>query len=148
MTSRNIPQFTHTATRGVSVPRLMPEVISILEQSMNETHQYTVTGLLNYGKGAQRSSSSSFGPREPHVLFFINACDDASRMPEASGWVNGLADQIKATGRTMKSNYINFATPEERVDESFGGNWTKLQELKGQVDPENVFQFAQPKLAA
>ena len=68
-------------------------------------------------------------------------------MPEASGWVNGLADQIKATGQTMKSNYINFATPEERVDESFGNNWMKLQELKGQVDPENVFQFAQPNLA-
>ena len=147
MTSQNIPQFTHTATRGVSVPRLTPEVISILDQSMSETHKYTVTGLLNYGKGAQSNSSSSFGLREPHVLLFINACEEAARIPEASGWVNGLVDQIKATGQAMKSNYVNFATPEERVDESFGNNWMKLQELKGQVDPENVFQFAQPNLA-
>lgn len=148
MTSQSIPQFAHTATRGVSVPRLTPEVISILEQSMNEAHQYTVTGLLNYGKGAQSNASSSFGLREPHVLFFINACEEAARMPEASGWVNGLADRIKATGQAMKPNYVSFATPEERVDESFGDNWAKLQELKGQVDPENLFQFAQPKLAA
>ena len=63
-------------------------------------------------------------------------------MPAASGWVNGLADQLKATGQTLKASYASFAAPEELADDLFGAELARLRELKGQVDPENVFQFA------
>lgn len=140
-TTQSIPLSAHTATRGVSIPQLTPEIITILEKSLANT-QYTVTGLLNYGQSAQANASSSFSLRQPHVQLFINACDEVAQMATASSWVNGLADQLKATGQTMKASYASFAAPEESVDDVFGAELAKLQELKDQVDPENVFQFA------
>lgn len=120
---------------------MTPEIISILDRSLANT-KYTVTGLLNYGQSAQANPSSSFSLRAPHVQLFINACDEAVQMPAASGWVNGLADQLKATGQTLKASYASFAAPEELADDLFGAELARLRELKGQVDPENVFQFA------
>lgn len=122
---------------------MTPKIIDILQQSLtNAQTSYTVTGLLNYGRSVQAKQPASFGLRAPHVQLFINACNDESvRMDDAFGWVNGLADQIQATEQAMDGSYASFAAPGDKVDESFGAGLDKLRELKGAVDPENVFRF-------
>ncbi|OJJ84495.1 FAD-binding oxidoreductase [Aspergillus glaucus CBS 516.65] len=141
LTTKDIPLSAHTATRGVSITRMTPEVIDILQQSLSEAGaSYTVTGLLNYGRSAQTNSSASFGLREPHAQLFVNAYDELARMADASGWVNGLANRIQNTGQAMEASYASFAAPGDKVNESFGDGLDKLRELKAEIDPSNVFR--------
>lgn len=107
---------------------------------------YTVTALLSHGRSAQPTTSSCFGARQPHVLFHINARDTPEWMHEASKWANKVASNLYYTGQTMKSTYVSFMEEGEQTKESFEGNWEELQALKRDVDPDNVFVFAQPKL--
>lgn len=139
LTSKDIPVSTHAATRGVSVLRLTPEIIDMLEISLSKKSNYTVTGLLNYGRSAQANSDSAFSQRDPHVLLFVNAIDEAANMEAAANWVNGLADQLKVTDQAMQTSYASFAQPQERM---FGGDFERLAGLKERVDPHNVFRFA------
>lgn len=69
-------------------------------------------------------------------------------MHEAEAWVEGMVKELKATGEVMRPVYVNFMGKDERAEEAFGdqenGVWKRLRKLKGRVDREDLFAFAQP----
>lgn len=137
------------STRSASIPRFSPETIALLvkyTESIPDACQYNVIAHIGHGEGTRPNVASSFGTREPHVLFHINACDEPEHIQRARDWVDGLRKDVIATGQAMKPVYVSFMGEDEEPRESYGRNWERLQALKSTVDRGNLFQFAQPRL--
>lgn len=148
-TSRPVDLPVNVYTCCVSIPRFTSSTVAPLIKYANripDVRQYNVIAHIGHGKLTHRNPSSCFGTRQPHVLFHINASDEAERMADAEDWVEGLVGELKATGETMKPVYVNFMGEDERTEESFGENWEKLRTLKKMVDKDNMFRFSQPRI--
>ena len=48
--------------------------------------------------------------------------DESERMADAEGWVQGLVNELKATGEVTKPVYVSFMGLDEPTDDSFEGN--------------------------
>ena len=89
---------------------------------------------------------SCFVLREPHILLHINTCTTEDKMAEAAEWPEGIVRKLKEAGEVLPEGYVNFMGLDERTDGCFGENWERLKAVKKNVDPKNVFRFAQPMI--
>lgn len=149
MTSRpvNYPVYIHS--NSVSTRRLTAGTVSEVKKAIEaipDTRQYNIIAHITHGKGSKPNLSSCFATREPHVLFHINASDDADKTDDGLSWVNSVVAGLHATKETITPVYVSFMGQDQATDKSFGDGWNRLKALKKKHDANNVFQFAQPKL--
>jgi hypothetical protein len=71
---------------------------------------------------------------------------------QALGWNTSLWQDFKhiESGNLLPSTYISLEppdqTPGDPLSKIFGSNDQEVRKLKGEYDPENVFDLALPKL--
>ncbi|CAJ2509006.1 Uu.00g140320.m01.CDS01 [Anthostomella pinea] len=149
ITSRPVTDPANVYTRSASIPSFTTATVAELKQRIEaipDTRQYNVIAHIGHGKSTEPNPSSCFATRQPHVLFHINACDEADEMTGAAAWVDEVVSGLKSTGELMKPVYVSFMGEDENTDQSFGDGWERLKALKRRHDAKDTFRHAQPKL--
>ena len=102
---------------------------------------------LNHFRGAfaqTPNDATPFGHRNALFAFSQDAFwNDPAESEAHIGWVRGCWDAMRA--HSLRGAYINFMADEgqERVRESYGGNYDRLVEAKNKYDPTNLFRLNQ-----
>ena len=76
-------------------------------------------------------------------VHYLGMWADASQDGEQIAWVRKVADAMKPWAQ--KGTYLNYLSDEgeERVSESFGPHYKRMEELKNKYDPTNLFRLNQ-----
>jgi len=77
------------------------------------------------------------------AVHILGEWPDANENEEQIAWVRNVAAAIKPWAQT--GTYLNYLMDEgeERVKESFGAHYKRMQELKNKYDPMNLFRLNQ-----
>jgi len=101
-------------------------------------------------QSASPQPNSVFTAREPHfVLELIGAVAKLEDAKDAVDWITTFWEEMKKIDpeNILESTYISL-TPPEHLDLSkiYGSNLETIKDLKREYDPENVFNFAIPRI--
>ena len=106
-------------------------------------------------RGAALNSDigSVFGTRDPHFLLeILGGAVVKENREQALDWSTSLWQDFKhiESGNLLPSTYISLEppdqTPGDPLSKIFGSNDREVRNLKGEYDPEDVFDLALPKL--
>jgi FAD/FMN-containing dehydrogenase len=141
------PRGMHYYWKSEFVPALRDELVETyhaqfegLTAPANQIVLFQVDGALNEhpeDDGAVGNRDAAFAC----VVQSMSKGDDASVVAANREWVRNAWQSLKpySTG----GNYINFQTedePEDRTAECYRSNFERLQRIKAEVDPENLFR--------
>ncbi len=102
---------------------------------------------LNHFRGAfaqAPNDATPFGHRNALFAFSQDAFwSDPAESEAHIGWVRGCWDAMRA--HSPRGAYVNYMDDEgqERVRESYGGNYDRLVAVKNKYDPTNLFHLNQ-----
>ncbi len=105
------------------------------------THFYPVDGAVN-DVGVE---DTAFGYRDATWSQVFIGCDpDPAKADAVRDWTRGYNEALRpyAAG----AGYVNFMMDDEgegRVKATYGSNYPRLQQVKAEYDPENVFRVNQ-----
>jgi hypothetical protein len=89
---------------------------------------------------------SAFNAREPHFVVEISpTVSDAGKLESALTWGREFCDALKATDKTniLDVSYVSFLAEDEFDHQTvYGEDLGFLRDVKGRVDPGNVFRNA------
>jgi FAD/FMN-containing dehydrogenase len=106
-----------------------------------ELHIHHLGGAM----GRVAPGATAFTDRTaPFILNAIARTPDPAQLPEHAGWAREARDTMAAYG--SGSTYVNFTSEggAQRVKQAYPpGIYTRLQSVKDQYDPTNVFRFNQ-----
>uniref|UniRef100_A0A093VYQ9 6-hydroxy-D-nicotine oxidase n=1 Tax=Talaromyces marneffei PM1 TaxID=1077442 RepID=A0A093VYQ9_TALMA len=145
-----IDEPVNVYTRCFVIPKWTPKTVDVLlnaTRAIPKMRKYNIGSHIGHGKHTRENATSCFPYRKPHILFHINACDDTDKMDEAKAWVEKLVADLVATGEGELGVYVSFMGEDEQTKQSFADNWDQMRAIKAKVDTNNLFQFAQPRLA-
>jgi hypothetical protein len=90
------------------------------------------------------ADATAFAHRDSRIMANVAAIyENAEDLPEHTGWVEGLAGELK---QGDDGAYVGFLGDEgdERIRAAYpGGTWERLAAIKARYDPENVFRLNQ-----
>jgi FAD/FMN-containing dehydrogenase len=129
---------------------LTPDVIStVAATGAARTSPLSFIALHHFhGVGTQVApDATAFGLRREHFLMEIVAAWDPSGNEDGAvhrQWVCDLSSAIAPLA--LPGGYPNFLTPDnrEQLGSAYGGNASRLRDLKRRYDPENVFSSTIP----
>jgi len=103
-------------------------------------HLYSVNGAIQ-DKGNHDTAYAYRDASFIHVMLVEDG--DASKMPGHIAWVREYWDALRP--HSAGGAYVNFLMDEgsERVQATYRGNYGRLQQVKKQYDPHNVFRVNQ-----
>ncbi len=105
------------------------------------THIYPVDGAVHDVK----AEDTAFAYRDATWSQVFIGCDpDPASVDAVREWTRGYSDALRpyAAG----AGYVNFMMDDEgqgRVKATYGANYPRLQQIKAEYDPENVFRVNQ-----
>ena len=103
-------------------------------------HLYSTNGAVQ----DVDASATAYSYRESIFNHVILAMDpDASTMPANIDWVRGYWDALRP--HSAGGAYVNFMMDEgtDRVQATYRDNYPRLQQVKAEYDPQNVFRINQ-----
>ncbi len=103
-------------------------------------HLYSTNGAVQ----DVDSAATAYSYRESTFNHVILSCDsDAERMPANIEWVRGYYDALRP--HSAGGAYVNFMMDEgtDRVQATYRDNYPRLQQVKAEYDPQNLFRINQ-----
>jgi len=143
---------------AVSFRTLSPEILTIIGQALERMPADPGTGFSIHILGSQSPSTtdkilaqgSCFNPeaRQGHfMLELIGSAVDRTKLDESQIWMEKLHSSLLASGEAMAGTYVSLAKPGDYgLQEIYGENWNRVQELKKSLDPKGIFGKAVPRL--
>lgn len=123
-------------------------LLRMIEHSRRQPGPFSTTDIWPVGPGIKRGSldDSAFFGREAAYLLNVEANWEDPGDDEAHiQWVRSLIDEMGEF--SDGSRYLNFAGFQEEGDAmmaaSYGPQYRRLQALKAQYDPDNIFRLNQ-----
>jgi len=119
---------------------------TILERVASSRAVMAVTQMRVLGGAMARvpADATAFAHRDSRIMVnVVAAYESPEDVPEHTGWVEGLAGELK---QGDDGAYVGFLDDEsdERVRAAYpGGTWERLAAIKARYDPENVFHLNQ-----
>ena len=119
---------------------------TILERVASSRAVMAVTQMRVLGGAMARvpADATAFAHRNSRIMVnVVAAYESPEDVPEHTGWVEGLAGELK---QGDDGAYVGFLDDEsdERVRAAYpGGTWERLAAIKARYDPENVFHLNQ-----
>lgn len=103
-------------------------------------HLYSLNGAIQ-DVGSDETAYSYRDAPFTHVM--LTEDSDASRMPGNIAWVRDYWDALRP--HSAGGAYVNFMMDEggDRVKATYRGNYPRLQKIKRQYDPDNLFRVNQ-----
>jgi len=101
--------------------------------------------LLFYLNGAATRvapDATAFSARKPQWDFDAIGCwENAEDSPERIAWVRDLWQRVEPELEgTVYLNHLSADDLPEKLRASYGGNYTRLQQIKSRYDPDNLFR--------
>jgi len=101
--------------------------------------------LLFYLNGAATRvapDATAFAARSPQWDFDAIGCwDDAAESPERIAWVRDFWSRVEPELEgTVYLNHLSADDQPEKLRASYGANYRRLQRVKAQYDPDNLFR--------
>jgi FAD/FMN-containing dehydrogenase len=129
--------------------REIPDEAVVLNREWNErmpgfkagSHLYPVDGAVQ----DVDADATAFAYRDATWSQVFIGCDpDPAKADDLRAWTRGYSEALRpyAAG----AGYVNFMMDDEdhgRVKATYGGNYPRLQQVKKEYDPENVFRVNQ-----
>jgi hypothetical protein len=144
------PSFPHDwwyYIRSCNLAELTDEVIDVLvDHGLRIVSPVTVFSIFHLGGAVARvgEDETAFGGRDAgHTVNVIGITVSRDGFEEEREWARGLWTALEPHQR---SAYVNFLMEEgeERVRQAYGAEkYDRLQALKREYDPENVFRLNQ-----
>jgi FAD/FMN-containing dehydrogenase len=137
----------HNYWRGDFVRELSDEAIDVyvdhgsrVPNPFSSMHLYPVDGVA--ARVAPDTTAWNFRDAKWAQVIFA-ADSDPSKLDGLRTWVRGYSDALKPY--SAGGAYLNFLMDEgeERVQESYRDNFSRLAEIKGRYDPTNLFHVNQ-----
>ncbi len=103
-------------------------------------HLYSTNGAVQ----DVDSAATAYSYRESTFNHVILSCDaDAAKMPDNIAWVRGYYDDLRP--HSAGGAYVNFMMDEgsDRVQATYRDNYPRLQRIKAEYDPQNIFRINQ-----
>ncbi|MEZ4495845.1 MAG: BBE domain-containing protein [Thermomicrobiales bacterium] len=103
-------------------------------------HLYSTNGAVQ----DVDSAATAYSYRESTFNHVILSCDaDAAKMPDNIQWVRGYYDDLRP--HSAGGAYVNFMMDEgsDRVQATYRDNYPRLQRIKAEYDPQNIFRINQ-----
>ena len=128
-------------------PELPDEAIEALVTAAAEPPSTMTTVLVQPQGGATRrvpDGETALGWRGAKwAVHILGLWPDPSENERQIAWVRGVADAIKPWAQ--EGTYLNYLSDEgeDRVKESFGHHYKRMEELKNKYDPTNFFRLNQ-----
>ncbi|KAL2844092.1 hypothetical protein BJY01DRAFT_248337 [Aspergillus pseudoustus] len=148
---RHFAKTTHGRMWTISMKQITEEVARVIAQYTakmpDDPHiLFDMHQLRACSPSARPNNDSVFSAREPHFEFEINTIvEDQGKLQVALAWGEDFREALRRTSaeNIMPVQYLSFMR-EEEVDHSriFGEHLPFLQELKRNLDPDNVFNAA------
>jgi FAD/FMN-containing dehydrogenase len=119
---------------------------TILERVASSSAVMAATQIRVVGGAMARvpADATAFAHRDSRIMANVAAIyENAEDVPEHTGWVEGLAGELK---QGDDGAYVGFLGDEgdERIRAAYpGGTWERLAAIKARYDPENVFHLNQ-----
>ncbi|MDD7968967.1 FAD-binding oxidoreductase [Actinomycetospora lemnae] len=117
---------------------VLVEHAGAMPSPMSVVHLYTLSGAYCTPEDAATAFSGGRSPRL--AVFIIGMTPDEESHPVERAWVRGLFDAL-APHAMGRGAYINGMGGDDahRVPSAYGDKYARLQRIKAQYDPENVF---------
>jgi FAD/FMN-containing dehydrogenase len=135
----------HYTVKTRWLPELTPDVISLLlTGASNRTSPFTLIALQHFHGAPTRVplEATAFGLRREHFLVkILVAWETSTQVGSATHrqWAQNLSHALDSAA--LPGGYPNLLGPEERdrIALAYGGNLTRLQDVKRRFDPESIF---------
>jgi FAD/FMN-containing dehydrogenase len=128
-------------------PELPDEAIDALAEAAAEPIS-TMTAVLVQPQGGAAArvpdGATALGWRGAKwSVHYLGMWEDAGQNAEQIAWVRKVADALKPWAQ--EGTYLNYLSDEgeDRVKESFGHHYKRMEELKNKYDPTNFFRLNQ-----
>jgi hypothetical protein len=128
-------------------PELPDEAIEVLVEACSEPISTMTTILIQPQGGATARvpvGATAIGWRGAKwSIHYLGMWEDASQNAEQIAWVRKVTDALSPWAQ--KGTYLNYLSDEgeDRVKESFGPHYKRMEELKNKYDPTNFFRLNQ-----
>jgi FAD/FMN-containing dehydrogenase len=128
-------------------PELPDEAIDVLVEACAEPISTMTTILVQPQGGATArvpDGATALGWRGAKwSIHYLGMWEDASQNDQQIAWVRKVTAAV--TPWAQKGTYLNYLSDEgeDRVKESFGPHYKRMEELKNKYDPTNFFRLNQ-----
>jgi FAD binding domain/Berberine and berberine like len=131
--------------KSVSLDRLTEDVVRAIVRSFEVVPSpHTLITIDHVHGRALRvaPADTAYGVRRPFVLLINSNWGGASEDRANTGWTRTLFSDISKQYDIGGPAYVNYLDRDDgaRIAESYGGNLTRLTQVKNTYDPHNVFR--------
>ncbi|KAF4972079.1 hypothetical protein FZEAL_9672 [Fusarium zealandicum] len=148
--SSEISEPVNVTSRHTSITKFSDKTLAVLIdacEAMPDQASCTISASILHGKAARPNPASSFGTRQPHIMFHINAItEDAAAEQIGVAWVDHLVDALGSTDESVGPTYVSFMESARDAETCYGSNWDRLRAVKKSVDPRDVFRHCHGRL--
>lgn len=121
----------------------------ILEANANPPSPNTLSSIWNFGGATAKVSteSTAFGDRSMPYMYSIDSIWTEPEDDEANiGWTRDQWARLQPYSYNGRM-YLNFPglgeEGQQMLENTFGGNYARLRDIKKKYDPQNLFRFNQ-----
>ena len=107
----------------------------------NAARLYIVLHGMPGKKGLLKPSDSAFYWRYKDFIVQFQAWWGDHSSPDEKQYLHWIESSRKALEPHLQGAFVNFVDKDIPVEEYYGGNFTRLKEIKKKWDPNNVFHF-------
>ena len=148
MFDASAPWGLHSYEKAIYVDDLTDGVIdAIVEHQAKKMSPLSFVPIFNFGGAFRRmdEEATAFGgSRETGYVINISATTPSPDEFDAErSWVRAYWSATASRTRRGSGGYVNFMTEydEDRVRNSYGAKYERLQQIKAAFDPDNVFHL-------
>jgi FAD/FMN-containing dehydrogenase len=123
-------------------------IVAYAEKLPSEESQVVIEHMHGAASRVPQEETAFGLRRVQYSINIMPAWIDPAMAEKCIGWAQGFAEELTKFGAS--DSYVNYLSDEgaPAVKASYGGNYTRLAELKKKYDPDNFFRFNQNILPA
>ncbi|KAF7714018.1 (R)-6-hydroxynicotine oxidase [Penicillium ucsense] len=148
--SSMLPPKTYGTIFTINLFDLTPEVLKVIgaHAKKQPNNPEVLLGIheLRANGPTESSSRTVYHNRQPHFLLEILPMASTPELAaEAVAWGEAFRDDLRKTdpSNIVPSSYISLTSPgDSNMESIYGVKYSKLKEIKGLYDPNNVFKSA------